>query len=347
MVMNVSAHIAKAKLLAMTLLAAAVVASCDEVIYDGEGDCSVKYRIEFEYSRNMEFDDAFASKVGSVSLYVFDNSGVLVDVITQSGAALAAEDYAIGLELAPAHYTLLAWCGVDGQSFSVPEAVVGTTTIEQMQCRLNSKSDSSGAYSDSDLNNLFHGVMELDYSDVPGLHTEVMSLTKNTNNFRILLQQTWSEGTAAEYIDYDDFNYAIVDNNALLEYDNTLPEQPTITYRPWAMTAGKVDSTSQVAAVRSGDVYLSVAELTTSRLVVGNSPQLIITRKSDGGKVLSLPIIDYALVAKGQAYGDMDAQEYLDRQDEYNMTFFLHNGQWMSAQIIINSWVVVINNENL
>ena len=43
----------------------------------------------------------------------------------------------------------------------------------------------------------------------------------------------------------------------------------------------------------------------------------------------------------------MDAQEYLDRQDEYNMTFFLHNGQWMSAQIIINSWVVVINNENL
>jgi hypothetical protein len=34
------------------------------------------------------------------------------------------------------------------------------------------------------------------------------------------------------------------------------------------------------------------------------------------------------------------SQEYLDRQDEYNMTFFLVNGRWMNSSIIINDWRV-------
>lgn len=41
----------------------------------------------------------------------------------------------------------------------------------------------------------------------------------------------------------------------------------------------------------------------------------------------------------------MSDQEYLDRQDEYNMTFFLdeHN-QWINSVILINSWRVVLSN---
>jgi hypothetical protein len=40
----------------------------------------------------------------------------------------------------------------------------------------------------------------------------------------------------------------------------------------------------------------------------------------------------------------MDDQEYLDRQDEYNMTFFLDDDmQWVSSHILINSWKVVLN----
>jgi hypothetical protein len=44
----------------------------------------------------------------------------------------------------------------------------------------------------------------------------------------------------------------------------------------------------------------------------------------------------------------MPNQEYLDRQDEYTMTFFLdEDGDWLSASIIVNSWRVVLNNEIL
>jgi hypothetical protein len=33
----------------------------------------------------------------------------------------------------------------------------------------------------------------------------------------------------------------------------------------------------------------------------------------------------------------MSDQEYLDRQDEYSMTFFLDEGEWVSSYILINS----------
>lgn len=320
--------------------------SCDSVIYDGEGDCSVKYRIEFEYERNMEFADAFASKVSSVALYVFDESGVLVEQMSESGEALAADDYAMMLELEPAEYDLLAWCGVDGKSFTVPTATVGQTTLDQMLCTMSRKSDAGGSYVDEDLSALFHGLKRISYTDEPGVHTEVLSLTKNTNNFRIILQQTWSEGSAAEGVDVSKFDFAIIDDNGKMNYDNSVMEDEQIIYRPWDITTGDVDVDTDIST-RANMVTVSVAELTTARLMTDHRPILVVTKKETGEKVLSVPIVDYALLVKGNYNRNMDDQEYLDRQDEYNMTFFVHDGKWVSSQIIINSWRVVLNNEIL
>ena len=64
--------------------------------------------------------------------------------------------------------------------------------------------------------------------------------------------------------------------------------------------------------------------------------------------MLSIPVADYALLVKGNYNSSMSNQEYLDRQDEYNMTFFLdEDGDWLSASIIVNSWRVVLNNDTL
>ena len=63
---------------------------------------------------------------------------------------------------------------------------------------------------------------------------------------------------------------------------------------------------------------------------------------------MSIPLVDYALLVKGFYNRDMDDQEYLDRQDEYNMTFFLDdNGNWLSSSVIINSWRVVLSDVDL
>jgi hypothetical protein len=62
--------------------------------------------------------------------------------------------------------------------------------------------------------------------------------------------------------------------------------------------------------------------------------------------VLSIPLIEYALLVKGNYNRNMSNQEYLDRQDEYNLTFFLdESGEWISSSIIVNSWKVVLKNQ--
>ena len=74
----------------------------------------------------------------------------------------------------------------------------------------------------------------------------------------------------------------------------------------------------------------------------GSNPRLSITNKDTGETVLSSPC-KIPIAHRGRSH-DMTQQEYLDRQDEYNMTFFLdENMKWINTSIIINDWVVRFN----
>ena len=90
-----------------------------------------------------------------------------------------------------------------------------------------------------------------------------------------------------------------------------------------------------------------LAELTLGRMSAASSPILCVRNTETGEEVLRIPIADYALLVKGHYRESMGDQEYLDRQDEYPMTLFLDEGEWVSSQIIINGWRVVINNTEL
>jgi hypothetical protein len=68
-----------------------------------------------------------------------------------------------------------------------------------------------------------------------------------------------------------------------------------------------------------------------------------ITNKETGEPVLSIPLVKYLLLTEAEGH-EMTNQEYLDRQDEYNMTFFLDESmKWINTSIIINDWVVRFN----
>lgn len=76
---------------------------------------------------------------------------------------------------------------------------------------------------------------------------------------------------------------------------------------------------------------------------------LTIYNLRDDKVVLSQPLIDYLLMVKGEYNRHMSDQEYLDRVDEYNMTFFLDSDDsWYTRYgIYINSWKVVISDTDL
>ncbi len=320
------------------------MASCESgLIFEGEGDCGVYYRIRFKYDYNIKFADAFAHEVNSIALYVFNENDILVqEIATTDKAALASGNFEIPLELLPGRYTLLAWGGLmEEESFDLlPTAVKGMTTRQEMQVKMRRLHNyAREACVSEDLLPLFHGTMPLEVVNEPGTHTKTLSLVKNTNNVRILLHEM-----SGHDVDADKFIFEIKDQNGLYDWDNTLLPDEQITYSPWHQSTGSADM-EQTKAVTS--VNVALAELTIGRMRAGHSPVLHIKNRATGEDVFRIPLADYALLVKGNYRKEMGDQEYLDRQDEYTMTFFLDEGEWVSSVIYINSWRVVLNDTDL
>lgn len=349
-----------------TLLAATVfcctLSSCDNVIYDDEGDCSVTYRVAFRYDRNMKWADAFANEVKSVHLYAFDKVGTLVWQNTEKGEVLAVDGYAMTLDLPAGDYRLVAWCGLDNdgerpESFSVPEARVGETRLEELQCRLRREYDVAGAYSKEKLYPLYHGMLDVSLPDISlegGVYTCTIPLIKNTNHVRVILQHL-----SGEPVNPKDFTFRIEEENGLMGCDNRLLPNEVITYRAYDTRSGtaglgiddypELDVTPQAAhrstrAVTS--VSVAIADLAIARLTKERKTWLTI-ENAEGELVARIPLKDYALLLKDGYDHDMTDEDYLDRQDEWSLTFFLdERDKWIGVSIIINSWRVVFKDVN-
>lgn len=79
-----------------------------------------------------------------------------------------------------------------------------------------------------------------------------------------------------------------------------------------------------------------------------NEPMTLTVYSPDGGISARIPLVDYALLTKGNYDTPMENQEFLDREDTYTLTFFLDkNHKWAGTFIYINSWRVVLNNVDI
>ena len=313
-------------------------------IFEYEGDCDVYYDIRFKYDYNIKYADAFANEVRSLALYIFDEDGILIEkVVTTDKEELSKENFHIRLELPAGCYTLLVWGGLgEEESFDMlADEEIGRTRIEELQVRMHRAYDDEGrAYSDKDLAPLFHGIMELDVVSEPGTYKKTMSLMKNTNVVRIVLNEM-----SGHAMDSKNFTFEITDHNGLYDYDNTRLDDEAITYKPWYIE--EIYADFDESSTRSTNINTVLAELTIGRMMATESPILRVLNSQTGEQILRLPLAEYMLLIKGNYHKAMGDQEYLDRQDEYSLTLFLDEGKWMSTQIVINGWRVVINDTGL
>ena len=340
------ARIPGLKIWTLLLLAAGTFSSCN-VLTEEEQDCTVYVR--FKYDMNMKFADAFQNAVNSVTLYAFDKNGVLAYQKTEEGDLLKQDGYRMRLDgishSDKAEYDFVTWAGEpDNESFIIPLLTVGKSTKEELYCQLKR---AEGGIVKDDLEALFHGqANDLNFGRaVSKMDEVVIPLVKNTNNIRIVMQHL-----SGKPVEVENFSFTITDENGLMNYDNTLMEDEVLTYQAWRTDDGyaglDADQVEKVEGVT--EINVAIAELTTARLMKTERPILTVTNKVTGNKVLSIPLVDYALLVKGHYNRDMDDQEYLDRQDEYALTFFLdEDNKWISSSVIINSWKVVINDVDI
>lgn len=337
------ARIPGLKIWTLLLFFAGSLASCN-VLTEEDQDCALYVR--FKYDMNMNFADAFQNAVNSVTLYAFKD-GVLAYQRTEEGELLKQNGYRMRIDEIPYRekhkYDYITWAGEpDNESFTIPVLTVGKSTKEDLFCQLNRAGN--GVVSD-DLEDLFHGMTNgQDYSRSASSAAGdevVIPLTKNTNNIRIVLQHL-----SGKPVDVNKLNFTITDKNGLMNYDNMLLGEDVITYKAWHKAQGSAGIGEQQEGVIT-EVNLALADLTVARLMADEEPILVVTNDEEE-MVIHIPLVDYALLYKRLRYEDMPDQEFLDRQDEYNMTFFLdENYRWINQFIYINSWKVVLQESEL
>lgn len=333
--------------LSLAILCGLLVTSCDNAIYDDEGDCTAHYRVAFPYDRNMKWADAFPHEVEAVTLHLLDEDGNVVWQRSEDGEPLMYEGYTMDVDVAPGRYSLLAWAGDENQhSFEI--GTTGRSGNAELTARLIREREESGeAISKEQLSRLYHGyVADVEFPESEGEHRVTVPLTKNTNYVKVILQQV-----AGLPLDMKDIEVTITDDNGMMEWDNSLRQDEMITYRPWAVTpiAATIspdDRNGTKDGIRTSSTYTGVlAEFTTSRLVEEHKDKarLTVRNLATGNTIFSVKLIDFLLMVKGEYNREMGNQEYLDRQDSFSLVFFLDEGhRWVNTTIFINSWKVVL-----
>lgn len=358
------------------LLTAMSLTSC-ESLYDEMTDCHTAIRLAFNYDYHMEPGaNAFASNVDCVTVYVFDMAGNYLTHFTETSDVLRNESYRMELPLEEGEYHLVVYGGTACRNATVEFTPDWTSTSSGHQNDIlvtvptNENGESAKQLHDIDLRTggLFYGTLDVTVTDEDyrksNFREETVHLMKDTNTIQVILQEL----SNPDQMNHEDYHFTIVDDNFVLDgYNNpvyeTRAEGVQKCYKPFAREnriMGYVDSEGREGTQATEDnarpVQVACAEFSTSRLVTGNAgtARLIVTsareQEKDGTdkEIISIPLITYLSATLG--YGDSwikSEQEYLDRQSRWNLVFFLQKGRWVSTRVVVNSWIVRINNVDL
>lgn len=352
------------KILLLAVLAGAIT-SCDSIL-KYEEDCDTQYCVRFKYDYHMKKVDAFAEEVKSVSLYAFDENGNFVFQNTDQGEMLADGTYSMTVDFDPDKYHLVTWAGVDDQSFAVPVMNSQSRIEDLVVLTLRDPASRAGEGEfivQKNLSPLWHGEAvkgESQLKTVPYSANKVrekvttIGLMKNTNNIRIVIAQVNQNPDkpipASKAIDDDMFTYAIFDNNGKMNYDNSLMSDDLLTYKPFLTETSEVSTRAFSAEGEPANTYsAAIAEISVARLVETQNPRLEIYNTDTNKELLpNGALIKYIELLKEQNFIDMPLQEYLDRESNYKLIFFVDEDLTLINTVIqINDWVVNLNDFEL
>ncbi len=309
--------------------------SCDS-IKEGIDPCPDGVSLRFVYNYNMLYANAFPHNVDCLTLYVYDSEGNFLEAHTETTSVLADEAYRMEVDLEPGDYHFVAYGGLACSEASF--RTVSEPTEGSALSSLETLLPQGGGVSDSELHGFYFGELDMTVTENTMTYDYgTVEMMKNTNNVQLMLQHLSNEP-----VDADAFAFSITDDNTRFDCHNSLIPVGTTTYLPWAQ--GQRTTGTRADGDDTEDVVVAYAELSTSRLWTGNSPRLTVTRVDDGETIIDIPLNNYLLLMKSDHYADMGNQEFLDRESDWSLVFFLdERDNWYRVYIIVNDWVVRIN----
>lgn len=308
--------------------------SC-EYIHEDLKPCD--HYLHFTYTHNMKFADAFQHELvcqeeaKTAELFIFDGDGKFLS--SQSLPTETLQENRIRLNLDPGKYKLLAWAGLNDTDYTWTKPAAG----ESMDEWLMSVRQDEGVVA-RELSGLFQGTLELTIPSGGETDTE-FPLVKNTNKIRLALIDA-NSGTGLQA---DDFTILATTHNGDLNAQNQPVADETVLWKPYLQQVETVADTEGGTAMQA-----VVAELNTMRLMEGSQTSLQLSHKGEEAPFLQVDLTDFLLLTQMESH-DLDAQEYLDRQDEYTIVVYLDivDGKAHCLEIIVNDWTIRLDDVNL
>jgi hypothetical protein len=171
--------------------------------------------------------------------------------------------------------------------------------------------------------------------DVPTYAT--VSLIRDTNHLNISLREL----DHPEDVNADDYEVFILDANGDVDYQNTVvTPTDSLVYRPYASWTTTFDAGGSTGVERSAHY-----DLMFNRLMYNTTPDknaVLCIRKKSTGKDVAVINLPYILCEGRMAYeiNNYQPQEYLDREYDYRLEFFLRGDRWEFVSVCIDvlSW---------
>lgn len=308
--------------------------SC-EYIHEDLKPCD--HYLHFTYTHNMKFADAFQHELvcqeeaKTAELFIFDGDGKFLS--SQSLPTETLQENRIRLNLDPGKYKLLAWAGLNDTDYTWTKPAAG----ESMDEWLMSVRQDKGVVA-RELSGLFQGTLELTIPSGGETDTE-FPLVKNTNKIRLALIDA-NSGTGLQA---DDFTILATTHNGDLNAQNQPVADEAVLWKPYLQQVETVADTEGGTAMQA-----VVAELNTMRLMESSQTSLQLSHKGEEAPFLQVDLTDFLLLTQMESH-DLDAQEYLDRQDEYTIVVYLDivDGKAHCLEIIVNDWTIRLDDVNL
>lgn len=307
-------------------------------------DCPRRFGVKVKYDYNMLGADAFAAQIRSIRFFIFDRFDRLVREEVRE-APFREDVFRFDLPEGKYRFACVAsdekWETVS-RHWEVPHSAATLHRLEEMTVRMKGIEDNSLS---SLLPGLWYASPKSPTNTDRMLHVEeygedevVMSLIRNTADIRLILQKGGEEQLQAER-----FYCAVegADNRATDHADNVISGE-RFKYLPY------IQKTITAQEEGTGKLEVVAAEWTVNRLTVNDKSHLVIRDKETGMTIFDRELVPLLLMLRHEKFAQMPAQEFLDREYEYEFYLMLDEyDRWAQLLIKVRDWTVRINRMDL
>lgn len=369
---------------ALLLAGAAALVSCQKhPVFESEGNCDDIVEVYLKYDYNIQRADMRPYHVGWATVYALDQNGKVAATAVVSPQEAADKNSTVKFQgLQPGRYNFMAvamqkpydqLAAGKGARFRATFPQVGDPA-SKLDIVLDRKAADADGLCPVDapasgLDTLWvghsiapQGVLVPDSKDQVGsVHRDTVSLVRDTKYLHLTLHQTQEPANIYDTM----FDVRIVDANGHMAWTNELVPDQTLLYTPFAawttaLSEAGVPYYSQEEASQAPDTDPIVEraahfDISFGRLMyyaanAGENAELQIYNKQTGERLVRVNL-PYYLSFGRSAYAThhYSSQEYLDREYDYHLDFFLKGGQWDYLVLNVNilPWTMRFQNEIL